>query len=100
MSLDQNAELRLERIESKIDQLSEAMIALARAEEKLVAIERTNNNHYGAIRENQNMIHEMQSEISDLKRSTATIQKMFWLVMTAVVTSSAAHFFLAGPVAH
>jgi len=31
---------RLDRIEEKIDKLSDAMIALARAEERLIAIER------------------------------------------------------------
>ena len=42
---------RLDRIEDKIDKLSDAMVSLARAEEKLIAIEK--NNHAGIERMNR-----------------------------------------------
>ena len=42
---------RLDRIEEKIDKLSDAMISLARAEEKLIAIEQ--NNHVNFERLNR-----------------------------------------------
>ena len=40
---------RLSRIEEKIDKLSDAMISLARAEEKLLSIETSNQNQYKRI---------------------------------------------------
>ena len=40
---------RLTRIEEKIDKLSEAMISIARAEEKLIAIETAHQNQYKRI---------------------------------------------------
>ena len=42
---------RLDRIEDKIDKLSDAMVSLARAEEKLIAIEK--NNHSSLERMNR-----------------------------------------------
>ncbi len=42
----QREEQRLARIEDKIDKLSDAMIDLARAEEKLINIEKANSQHF------------------------------------------------------
>jgi|TARA_B110000908_G_C10266551_1_gene464518 tetrahydromethanopterin S-methyltransferase subunit G len=75
-------EARLDRIENKIDRLSEAMIDLARAEEKLVNFERFNqqllervNNTFMQINER---MHELEMKIEtahdETKKNTATVQ--------------------------
>ena len=40
---------RLERIEEKLDQLTDAMISLARAEEKLAAMQRNQENNHERV---------------------------------------------------
>jgi hypothetical protein len=69
---------RLDRIESKIDKLSDAIIAIARAEERIVAIEADKtdywqrlNNHAKKIDEHDLTITKALSSIEMLDKITA-----------------------------
>jgi chromosome segregation ATPase len=64
---DRMSATRLDRIENKIDRLSEAMIDLARAEEKLVNFERFNQQLLDRVEANNTKLH---SRIDDLKKET------------------------------
>ena len=58
---------RLDRIENKIDRLSEAMVDLARAEEKLVNFERFNQQLLDRIGTTNTRLH---TRIDDLQKDT------------------------------
>lgn len=96
---------RLERIEKKIDQLSEAMIILARTDEKLNAYDRNIHEHIErfryfeekeelAKRRVHDRIDAMEKKVDENSITVKTIQKLFWLIFTAVVTSAAGQLFL------
>lgn len=77
-------EKRLDRIEEKIDKLSEAMVLIARTDEKLVAMEQK----YGAQYERMN---RFSTKLDDIERQVLlnaqvshNISSLFWILVTAV----------------
>lgn len=80
-------ESRLDRIEQKIDKLSEAMISLARAEEKLMAIEVDRHNIIERLNRHSEKIDELNDLVRDNTRTINNISKFFWLVLAAAITA-------------
>lgn len=72
---------RFDRIESKIDKLSDAMIALARAEERLVNLEAHNSHQYKRV----NRLAEKVDEVEICTRAQGTtikiIHRISWLLV-------------------
>jgi DNA repair ATPase RecN len=60
-----SSDARLDRIEKKIDQLSDAMISLARAEEKLINIEKNSHSLYDRLNRHSEKIDALESKVDD-----------------------------------
>lgn len=76
---------RLDRIEIKLDQLTEAMVSLARAEEKLVALEQKHSAQYDRMNKFSEKIDILDKKVEDNTRVTQTISKLFWIIAAAAV---------------
>lgn len=87
-------ESRLDRIEQKIDKLSEAMISLARAEEKLMAIEVDRHNIIERLNRHSEKIDELNDLVRDNSRTINNINKVFWLVLAAIAAAGAGAMFM------
>jgi len=90
---------RLDRMEEKLDKLSDAMISLARTEQKLISIEADRatlnermNRHADRVENMQKTINEMNNKIVQNERLSQTINKLFWLIITAAATAGATFF--------
>ena len=72
---------RLNRIEEKLDRLTETVVALARVEEKLCTLERTTS----AIQTKLNATEEknLEGRLTAVERTHGIITKVFWSVITA-----------------
>jgi len=84
---------RLDRIEEKIDKLSDAMISLARAEEKLIAIEQNNHVNFERLNRFSAKLDDIEKKVDNNARTVAVINRLFWIVavaMSSVVLSQ--HF--------
>jgi len=78
---------RFDRIETKIDKLSEAMVSLARTEEKLIALDADKQNLYNRVNKHSEKLDELTIAVSVNSRTVATINKLMWiLIATAVAT--------------
>ena len=81
---DASDEKRLDRIEEKIDRLSEAMVLIARTDEKLVAMEQK----YGAQYERMNRfsikLDEIERQVILNAQVSRNISTLFWILVTAV----------------
>tara|TARA_B100001113_G_C21107344_1_gene621503 strand:+ start:1689 stop:1973 length:285 start_codon:yes stop_codon:yes gene_type:complete len=77
---------RLDRIEEKIDKMSEAIIALARAEEKIITLTSFSKQQSEQI---QSVINRVD-RIEELARANANtvnfINKIFWILMASAAT--------------
>jgi len=92
--LEMSTNVRLDRIEEKLDNLTEAMVALARAEEKIAG-----------IKEDQLMMYErvnrLSAKLDDVERvvqanhvTVTTINRLFWVAIVAVAGSIAAQLWM------
>jgi hypothetical protein len=85
---------RLDRIEEKIDKLSDAMISLARAEEKLIAIEKNNHANFDRMNRFSQKLDDIEDKVIDNTRTINVITKMFWLVIGAASVAIATEFLM------
>ena len=76
---------RLDRIEEKIDKLSDAMISLARAEEKLIAIEKNNHANYDRMNRFSAKLDAIELKVEDNARTVGIINKGALIVGTGVI---------------
>ena len=85
---------RLDRIEEKIDKLSDAMISLARAEEKLIAIEKNNHANYDRMNRFSQKLDNIEDQVKDNASTIDVIKKTFWLVVGAVTVGLVGQYFM------
>ena len=85
---------RLDRIEEKIDRLSEAMIGLARAEEKLIAIEKNNHNNFDRMNKFSVKLDDIEKKVDDNARTVAIINKVVYAISVAVIAGMVKYFWM------
>ena len=84
---------RLDRIEEKIDKLSDAMISLARAEEKLIAIEKNNHAHYERMNRFSQKLDTIERQVEDNARTVKIINGFMYALSVAVIGAIVKQFF-------
>jgi methyl-accepting chemotaxis protein len=85
---------RLDRIEEKIDKLADAMISLARAEEKIVSLAELQSNQTERLNRLSHKIDEIAAETADNTRTVQLINKLFWVVLVAAVGAIATNLWM------
>jgi uncharacterized coiled-coil DUF342 family protein len=78
---------RLNRIEEKLDHLTEAMIAMARAEEKISSLQDDHKNTHERMNKHSEKLDEIQRVVDINHRTICVINKLFWVVTVAVIGS-------------
>jgi vacuolar-type H+-ATPase subunit D/Vma8 len=82
MATENNTQ-RLDRIEQKLDKLTEAMISLARAEERIVTLQQDHENMYQRINLIQTKLDCIERKVEQNNRTVAIINKIaYGLVLT------------------
>lgn len=76
---------RFDRIEKKIDKLSDAMVSLARTEEKIMAMEADKANMIERLNRHSEKLDQMSEKVNDNARTVNNINKMFWIASAAVI---------------
>ena len=83
---------RLDRIETKLDQLTEAMVAMARAEEKIASLQVDQNNLFERMNRHSEKLDQIQKTVDDNHRTICTINRVFWVTLLAVLGSLISQF--------
>ncbi len=86
---------RLDRIEQKIDQLSEAIIALARAEEKITTLTEFNKQQGEQLLTLINRVDGLETVVRDNAQTVNIINKIFWVMIAAAATGITGMIFYA-----
>jgi tetrahydromethanopterin S-methyltransferase subunit G len=92
MNMTTNA--RLDRIEEKLDNLTEAMIALARAEEKIASIKEDQDNGWERMNHFSQKLDSIERQVQDNANTVSIINKLFWVAVIAVAGSIAAQMWM------
>jgi DNA integrity scanning protein DisA with diadenylate cyclase activity len=84
-------ERRLERVETKIDRLSEALVSMARIEERVTTVLKQTDRFMDRLdkMEERLEIVELQSNLN--KKAVSNTERVGWVVLTAAVSTA---FFL------
>jgi len=85
---------RLDRIESKLDSMSEAIISLARAEEKIYTLMDIQKQQGAQILAVINRIERLDDMVRANAQTVSVINKIFWIVLTAAAASIAGMLFI------
>ena len=85
---------RLDRIEAKIDKLAETVISLARAEEKLIALEGDKNFIMERMLKNEEKVDNLEKKVDETNVTVRVINRLFWIVVVAVITGAVGLIFV------
>ena len=80
---DQND--RLDRIENKLDSLSEAIISIARAEEKITMLAKYGETQAVQILKIVERLESLEQKVSSNEIVVNVINKLFWIVLTGII---------------
>lgn len=84
---------RFDKLESKLDKLSDAMVILARNEEKLANMEDLISNLQNRLNRHSEKL-DLTEKIADANhRSINNIMKLWWVILTAIVAVGFKVFF-------
>ena len=86
-----------DKMTSKLDVLADAMVKLARTEEKLVAIENDRSNQVQRLNRLSEKLDSIDKKVDDNARTVETINKLFWIVATSSIGVVLAAIFNVGP---
>lgn len=82
---------RLDRFEktvtSKLDILTDALVKLARTEEKLISIEKDRANQHERTNRLSQKIDDLNSQVLENSSTVRSINRIFWAVLLALITS-------------
>lgn len=85
---------RLDRIEAKIDKLSDAMITIARAEEKLVNMEQKYSAQYDRMNKFSSKLDELERIVTQNAATVNTINKLFWVAIISMAGAIATNILM------
>jgi predicted nuclease with TOPRIM domain len=94
MAHNESQEARLDRIEEKIDKLAEAMISLARAEEKILALQGDHENMRDRLNKLSVKLDEIQHSVDKNAHTVSIINKVVYAAMVAAVGAYVAHMWM------
>jgi phosphoglycerate-specific signal transduction histidine kinase len=81
---------RLTRIEEKVDKLSDAIISIARAEEKLIQLGTLTDVLFKKIEDMNSRMMEMERSVAETKAFMNGFNKITWVFVSGLLTAVAA----------
>lgn len=77
---------RMDRIEKKLDQLTDAVVSLARAEEKIAILIEDTQEIKNAVNSHTTRIHQLELGVAKNSSDLSTLAKFFWTVLGAGIS--------------
>jgi len=92
MADNDNNYQRLDRIEAKLDKLADAMVAMARAEEKISSLQDDHDKMYERINRLSVKLDDIERKVDENSRTVALINKIVIAAVIAAVGSLVAQW--------
>tara|TARA_A200000159_G_scaffold61762_1_gene57156 strand:- start:566 stop:847 length:282 start_codon:yes stop_codon:yes gene_type:complete len=86
---DETTKARLERIEDKMDKMADALISLARFEEKMEAYNKYREDSWQRMNKFSEKLDIIEKKCDENANTVGVINKLFW-IFTAVAASAVA----------
>ena len=85
---------RLDRIEEKMDKMSEVLVSLARFEEKMDAYNEYRDRSWDRMNKFSEKLDKIEKMCDDNARTVHTINKLFWVAIVAIGSAIAAQVWM------
>lgn len=92
MVTDNRSEKRLDRIEEKIDKLTDALVNIARFEEKMDAYNKYRDDSWNRMNKFSEKLDCIERKVNENANTVHVINKLFWAMIVAAIGSVIAHF--------
>jgi len=79
-------EQRLDRIEQKLDKLADAVVSLARMEERMLTLFKRMDSHDGRITKTEEELEDIRGKVGVNGQALRFAERVFWIVVAAGVT--------------
>ena len=79
------SDVRLDRIEGKVDKLADAVVEMARMEERLVIVYKLIDNVEALLKKIDDRLDEMERQALVRGQKIAFAERLFWMVVTGAV---------------
>jgi chromosome segregation ATPase len=86
MNHSSQSDERMARIENKLDQLAEAVISIARAEEKIAVLIQDTRDIKLSLNTGADRMQRIELQTINNTSDLKTLNKFFWLIATATIT--------------
>jgi ribosome-binding ATPase YchF (GTP1/OBG family) len=83
---------RLDRIEEKIDKLSDAVVAIARTEEKLAGLQQDHAKNYDRMNKFSEKLDNIEECVNEQRQTITVINKLFWIFVISIAGAMAAMY--------
>ncbi len=90
-------ENRLGRIEAKIDKLAEAIISLARAEEKLLQLEEDKKFLMGKMLKLEERMEKTERVLDENSMTISAINRIFWIALSGTIATLIGEYLMRKP---
>ena len=88
---------RLDRIEEKIDKMSDAIVSIARAEEKISGLESLTVDLHRKLTDLEERLRKVEDIASQASNELKVINKVFWIAITTLITGGIAMVVFGTP---
>jgi len=85
---------RLDRIEEKLDKLTDAMVAMARAEEKITSLQDDHEKMYERINRLSVKLDGIERKVDENHRTVSLINKIVYAAVVAAIGTYVAHMWM------
>lgn len=79
-------EQRLDRIEQKLDKLADAVVSLARMEERMLTLFKRMDTHDNRISKAEEDLDDLKGRVGTNGQALRFAERVFWIVLAAGVT--------------
>jgi len=84
--MDENVSKRLEKLEDKIDKLSEAVIAIARIEERVTTVLKQNDRFIARLDRLEDRVENVEQKAMLNAKGLGMFERIFWIAISAVAS--------------
>lgn len=87
---DEHYSERMDRIENKLDQLADAVVSIARAEEKIAVLIEDTREIKEVLNSNNKRLSSLEIDVEKNKAGLSALSKFFWIAVGSVASVLAA----------
>lgn len=87
LQVNDNEYKRLEKIEDKIDKLSDAIISIARIEERVTTVLKQNDRFFVRLDKLEDRVDDVEKKATLNTKGVSNIERFFWIIVSAVVAA-------------